>query len=116
MKSDIEGEDEPGTLFSIEPLFDFDDTKTLLLWILIKLLSVSEINLTFKVKVSLRMLKIQHPGLVIRIPEVWIRIPIPENISRGEEVKFGLMIRIPEVVIRISIPKVFSKVKKWNLV
>ena len=30
----------------VEPLFDFDDTKTLVLLILIKLLSVSEINLT----------------------------------------------------------------------
>ena len=30
----------------VEPLFDFDDTKTLLLWFLIKLLSVSEMNLT----------------------------------------------------------------------
>ena len=73
---------------SVEPLFDFDDTKTLLLWFLIKLLSVSEMNLTPKAKVSLRMLKIQHPGLVIWIPEVVIRIPIPES--------------VPEV-------------KKWNL-
>ena len=46
----------------VEPLFDFDDTKTLLLCILIKLFSISEINLTPKVKVPLRMLKIQHPG------------------------------------------------------
>ena len=30
----------------VEPLFDFDDTKTLVLLILIKLLSVSEMNLT----------------------------------------------------------------------
>ena len=42
----------------VEPLFDFDDTKTLLLWFLTKLLSVSKMNLTPKVKVSLRMLKI----------------------------------------------------------
>ena len=62
-------------------------------------------NLTPKVKVSLRMLKIQHPGPVIRIPEVWIRIPISESVFRDEEVKFGLVIRIPEVVIRISISK-----------
>ena len=82
-------------------------------------------NLNPKVKVSLRMLKIQHPGLVIRIPEILIRISIPKSVSRGEEVKFGLviripisksifggeemkfglMIRIPEIVIRISIPE-----------
>ena len=49
-------------------------------------------NLTLKVKVSLRMLKIQHPGLVIRIVEVWIRILIPESVSRGEEMKFALVI------------------------
>ena len=30
----------------VEPLFDFDDTKTLVLLILIKLLSISEMNLT----------------------------------------------------------------------
>ena len=30
----------------VEPLFDFDDTKTLVLLFLIKLLSVSEMNLT----------------------------------------------------------------------
>ena len=96
-------------------------------------------NLTPKAKVSLRMLKIQHPGLVIRIPEIVIRISIPksvfggekvkfglvirilevvirilipESVFGGEKVKFGLVIRIPEVVIRIPIPKVFSKVKK----
>ena len=46
----------------VEPLFDLDDTKILLLWLLIKLLSVLEMNLTPKAKVSLRMLKIQHLG------------------------------------------------------
>ena len=51
---------ESATLF-VEPLFDFDDTKTFLLWFLIKLPSVLEMNLTPKAKVSLRMLKIQHP-------------------------------------------------------
>ena len=49
-------------------------------------------NLTLKAKVSLKMLKIQHPGLVIRISEVWIQIPIPENIFEGEEMKFGRVI------------------------
>ena len=42
-------------------------------------------------------------GLVIRIPEVVIRIPIPESVFGGEKIKFSLVIRIPEVVIRISI-------------
>ena len=45
----------------VEPLFDFDDTKTLVLLFLIKLLSVSKMNLTPKAKASLRVLKIQHP-------------------------------------------------------
>ena len=89
----------------VEPLFDFDDTKILLLWFLIKLLSVSKMNLTPKAKVSLRMLKIQHPGLVIRILEVVIRISISKSIFEGEKVKFSLVIQIPKVVIRIPIPK-----------
>ena len=68
-------------------------------------------NLTPKAKVSLRMLKIQHLGLVIQILEVVIRIPILESVSGGEKVKFGL-------VIRISIPKsVFGGEKfKFGLV
>ena len=41
-------------------------------------------------------------GLVIRIPEVMIRITILESVFRGEKVKFGL-------VIRISIPKSVSE-------
>ena len=75
-------------------------------------------NLTTKAKVSLRMLKIQHPGLVIRILEVWIRIPISKSVFRDEEVKFGLVIRIPEIVIRIPIPKSFfnSEKVKFGLV
>ena len=44
----------------VEPLFDFDDTKTLVLLFLIKLLSVSEMNLTPKAKSSLRVLKMRH--------------------------------------------------------
>ena len=40
-----------------EPLFDFDNTKTLVLLFLIKLLSVSEMNLISKAKVSLKVLK-----------------------------------------------------------
>ena len=42
-------------------LIDFDDTKTLLLWFLIKSLSISEIILTPKAKASLSALQIQHP-------------------------------------------------------
>ena len=45
----------------VEPLFDFDDTKILVLLFLIKLLSISEMNITLKAKVSLKVLKIQHP-------------------------------------------------------
>ena len=41
----------------IEPLFDFDDTKTLVLLFLINLLSVSGMNLTPKVNPSLRTFK-----------------------------------------------------------
>ena len=44
----------------IEPLFDFDDRKILVLLFLIKLLIILEMNLTPKVKTSLTMLKIQH--------------------------------------------------------
>ena len=49
-------------------------------------------SLTPKEKVSLTMLKIQHPSLVIRIS-------IPKSVSKGEEMKFGLVIRISEIVI-----------------
>ena len=41
-----------------EPLFDFDDSKTFMLLFLIKLLSVSGMNLTYKANPSLRTLKI----------------------------------------------------------
>ena len=46
----------------VEPLFDLDDTKTLVLLFLIKLLSVSKMNLTLKAKDTLRVLKIQYSG------------------------------------------------------
>ena len=62
-------------------------------------------NLTPKAKFSLRMLKIQHPGLVVRIPEIVIRISIPKSVSESEEMKFGLVIQILEIVIRILIPE-----------
>ena len=63
--------------------------------------SILEMNLTPKAKVSLKMLKIQHPGLVIRIPEVVIRISIPKSVFECEKVKFSLVIRITKGVIRI---------------
>ena len=44
----------------IKPLFDFDDTKTFLLWFLIELFSVLEMNLTLKAKASLSVLQIQN--------------------------------------------------------
>ena len=55
---------------------------------------------------------------VIRIPEVVIRIPFPESVSGGEEVKFGPVIRIPKVVIQIPIPESFlnSEKVKFGLV
>ena len=46
----------------VKPLFDFDDTKILVLLFLIKLLSVPKMNLTPKTKASHRVLKIQHLG------------------------------------------------------
>ena len=85
-------------------MFNFDDTKILVLLFLIKLLIVSEMNLTLKAKISLKMLKIQHPEGRIESHMKRIRIPIPESLFRGEKVKFGLVIRIPEVWIRIPIP------------
>ena len=49
-------------IIPVEPLFDFDYTKTLVLLFLIKLLSISEMNLTLKAKTSFKVLKIQHLG------------------------------------------------------
>ena len=63
----------------VEPLFDFDDTKTLVLSFLIKLLSVSEINLTPNAKTSLKVLKIQHPRDGFKSPMDMIRISIPKS-------------------------------------
>ena len=50
-----------------ESLFDFDDTETLVLLFLIKLLSVSKMNLTLKVNPSLRTLKNLSSSVRIRI-------------------------------------------------
>ena len=44
-------------IICVEPLFDFDDTKTLVLLFLIKLLSVSRMNLTLNANPSLRTLR-----------------------------------------------------------
>ena len=65
----------------VEPLFDFDDTKTFVLLFLIKLLSVSKMNLTPKTKASLRMLKIQHleDGFESHMDRIQISIPESEE-------------------------------------
>ena len=73
----------------IEPLFDFDDTKTLVLLFLIKLLSVSRMNLTPKVNPSLRTLKTL------------------KNLS------FSVRIRIHMERIRIHMTRMQTKLK-WN--
>ena len=54
-------------------MFDFDDTKTLMLF-LIKLLSVSGMNLTLKANPSLRTLKNLSSSVRIRIQMKRIRI------------------------------------------
>ena len=58
----------------VELLFDFDDTKTLVLLFLIKLLSISGMNLTFKANPSLRTLKNLSSSVRIRIQMERIRI------------------------------------------
>ena len=62
----------------VESLFDFDNTKTLVLLFLIKLLSVSEMNLTPKTKASLRVLKIQHLGDGFESLKVGFESPRPK--------------------------------------
>ena len=59
---------------SDERLFDFDDTKTLVLLFLIKLLSVSGMNLSPKVNPSLRTLKNLSYSVRIRIQMEKIRM------------------------------------------
>ena len=59
----------------IEPLFDFDYIKTLVFLFLIKLPSVSEINLTHNVKASLRLLKNSTF-------KRWIQISISKNLLK----------------------------------
>ena len=63
----------------VEPLFDFDDTKTLVLLFLIKLLGVSGMNLTPKSKASFKMLKIQHPEDGFESLKVRFKSPRPKK-------------------------------------
>ena len=75
----------------IEPLFDFDDTKTLVLLFLIKLLSVSGMNLTSKVNPSLRTLKNLSFSVRIRIHMERIRIHMSgmqTELKQDEKSKF----------------------------
>ena len=51
---------------------------------------------------------------MIRIPEVAIRILIPECVFESEEVNFGLAIRIPDKAIRIQIPECVFGSEKVN--
>ena len=68
-------------------MFDFDDTKTLVLLSLIKLLSVSKMNLTPKAKASLRVLKIQHPrdGFESHMDRIQISILESEKIEKEKK-------------------------------
>ena len=82
-----------------EPLFDFDDTKTLVLLFLIKLLSVSGMNLTPKANPSLKTLKNLSSSVRIRIQMERIRI----HMSKMQiEMKWDEWIRISLWWIRIS--------------
>ena len=51
---------------------------------------------------------------MIRIPEVVIRILIPEYVFKSEKVNFGLTIRIPDVAIRILDVECVSGSEKVN--
>ena len=94
-RSEIEGPE----VRSVEPLFDFDDTKTLVLLFLIKLLSVSRMNLTFKANPSLITLKNLSYSVKIRIQMERIRI----HMSKMQiEMKWDEWIRITLWWIRIS--------------
>ena len=63
----------------IKPLFDFDDTKTLVLLFLIKLLNVSRMNLTSKANPSLRILKNLSSSVRIRIQMEMIQIHMSKS-------------------------------------
>ena len=83
-------------------MFDFDDTKTLVLLFLIKLLSVSGMNLTPKANPSLRTfrtLKNLSSSVRIRIQMERIRIHMSKMHT---EMKWNEWIRISLWRIRIS--------------
>ena len=86
-------------LLSVELLFDFDDTKTLVLLFLIKLLSISGMNLTPKANLSLRALKNLSSSIRIRIQTERIRIHMSKMHT---EMKWDEWIRITLWWIRIS--------------
>ena len=77
-----------------ESLFDFDDTKTLVLLFLIKLLSVSRMNLTSKANPSLRTLRtLKNLSFSVRIRIHMERIRIhmsgmQTELKRDEKSKF----------------------------
>ena len=72
-------------MHSVESLFDFVDTKTLVLLFLIKLLSVSEMNLISKAKASLSVLKIQHPIEEFESHKDRIQISILESFRKSAQ-------------------------------
>ena len=80
-------------------MFDFDDTKTLVLLFLIKLLSVSGMNLTPKANPSLRTLKNLSSSVRIRIQMEMIQIHMSKIQT---EMKWDGWIRITLWWIRIS--------------
>ena len=89
-------------------MFDFDDIKTLVLLFLIKLLSVSGMNLTPKANPSLRTLKNLSSSVRIRIQTERIRI----HMSKMHiEMKWDEWIRITLWWIRISKGKFQIKVE-----
>ena len=83
-----------------QPLFDFDDTKILVLLFLIKLFSVSGMNLTLKANLSLRTLKNLSSSVRIRIQMEKIRIHMSKMQT---EMKWDEWIRITLWWIRITL-------------
>ena len=80
-------------------MFDFDDTKTLVLLFLIKLLSVSGMNLTPRANLSLRTFKNLSSSVRIRIQTERIRIHMSKMHT---EMKWYEWIRITVWWIQIS--------------
>ena len=79
-------------------MFDFDDIKTLVLLFLIKLLSVSGMNLTLKANPSLKTLKNLSSSVRIRIQMEKIRIHMSKMQTK---LKWDEWIRITRWWIRI---------------